>query len=144
MTVDDVFRTALGGNVCSRDVGMGGEGATSSALTELVEAASSYRWAAASIGSQTAASLELSSGASVMAIGGFTGSDDAPSLAQFQAWVAAGDIHYFIASQGGPGGGGGPGGQNGVGTQISTWVAAHFTSTTVGGSTVYDLTAPTS
>ena len=41
-----------------------------------------------------------------MAIGGFNGSDPSPTLAQFQEYVADGEIHYFI---GGGGFGGGPG-----------------------------------
>jgi hypothetical protein len=47
-----------------------------------------------------------------MAIGGFNGQGGNLSLAQFEAYVKAGDIHYFIVSSGGPGGGGGgaPGG----------------------------------
>jgi len=39
--------------------------------------------------------------------------------------------------------GGGPGNE-GVANTIQTWVSNHFKSTTVGGSTVYDLTRPTS
>ena len=35
-----------------------------------------------------------------MAIGGFNGSDPAPTLAQFQDVVADGEIHYFIAGGG--------------------------------------------
>lgn len=104
-----------------------------SALTALLQA-STTRWAAATVGSQSAAPLQLASGQPVMAIGGFTGSDASPTLAQFQAYVAAGQIHYFIAG----GSGGGPGG--GGSSEIATWVAAHYTSTTVGGSTAYDLT----
>ena len=77
-----------------------------------------------------------------MAIGGFSGSDAAPTLAGFQAMVAAGDVHYFVTSGGG-GGMGGQGGSDSVGSQITAWVAAHYTATTVGGTTVYDLTAPT-
>ena len=46
------------------------------------------RWAAATIGSMGASSLELKSGASIMAIGGFTGGDNSPTLAQFQDYVA--------------------------------------------------------
>ena len=86
------------------------------------------------MGAQRAASLELASATSVIAIGGFTGSDPAPTLAQFQAFVAAGEVHYFIAggNDGGPGGGGG--------SAIANSVAAHYTATTVGGTTVYDLT----
>ena len=44
-----------------------------------------------------------------MAIGGFNGSDPSPTLAQFQQYVADGDIHWFIASGGGMGGGFGGG-----------------------------------
>ncbi len=50
------------------------------------------------------ASLALASDTTVMSIGGFTGSDPAPTLEQFQAYVAAGDVHYFVVG-GGPGGG---------------------------------------
>ena len=120
--------------------GMGGllDGAT--APTELVsllsQDASAYTWVAASVGSQNAASYQLASGGAMMAIGGFNGSDPSPTLAQFQAYVAAGRIHYFVGSTLG-------GRQNGgssSATEIATWVAANYTATTVGGTTVYDLT----
>jgi 4-amino-4-deoxy-L-arabinose transferase-like glycosyltransferase len=119
----------------------GGQTGSSSALDALL-AKSTTRWAAAVIGDQSAADLELSSGASVMAIGGWSGSDPSPTLAQFEAYVKAGKIHYFIAG-GGMGGGGGAGG-NGVGSQLTAWVEAHFKATTVGATTVYDLTSATS
>ncbi|GAA4934740.1 4-amino-4-deoxy-L-arabinose transferase-like glycosyltransferase [Actinomycetospora succinea] len=118
-----------------------GEASTSAELTALLTSAGT-RWSAATVSAQGASGLELSSGTAVMAIGGFTGSDAAPSLAQFQAYVAAGDIGWFVAS-GGQGDGPG-GGEDSVGTQISNWVAAHYTATTVGGTTVYDLTQPAS
>lgn len=81
----------------------------------------------------------------MLAIGGFNGTDPAPTLAQFQADVAAGRIHYFLA--GGVGGGPGGGGATATTTvstasQITTWVTGRFSATTVGGTTVYDLTAP--
>jgi 4-amino-4-deoxy-L-arabinose transferase-like glycosyltransferase len=117
--------------------GGGGPGGSSSSAVESLLTATSTRWAAATLGSQSAASLELATGTSVMAIGGFTGSDDSPTLAQFQQYVADGEVRYFI-SGGGMGGGPGGGGQS-VGSAISSWVAAHFTATTVGGQTVYDL-----
>jgi 4-amino-4-deoxy-L-arabinose transferase-like glycosyltransferase len=121
--------------------GFGGE-PVDSALVTLLKDAGSHRWAAATNGSQSAASLELASGASVMGMGGFTDSDPYPTLQQFQDYVAAGDIHYYIA--GGMGGGpGGPGGR-GTASEITTWVEQHFTARTVGGRAVYDLTAPTS
>jgi hypothetical protein len=112
----------------------GGGASVSSALTAALERTTT-RWAAATDGSQSAASLELATGGkAVMAIGGFTGSDPAPTLAQFKAYVAAGDITYYIA-----GGHGGPGGGNGVSSQITSWVQAHFSATTIGGQTVYVL-----
>ncbi len=124
--------------------GMGGllNGTTvSSTLTTMLEAnGSSYRWVAATTGSQNAASYQLATQQSVMPIGGFNGSDPSPTLAQFQAWVAAGQIHYYI-------GGSGIGQSNGgsdVAGQISSWVASSFTAQTVDGVTVYDLTAPAS
>src|SRR5271154_6335091 len=109
--------------------GGGGGQAVSSALKAALERTTT-RWAAATVGSDSAASLELATGGkAVMAIGGFTGSDPAPTLAQFKAYVAAGDITYFI-----------PGGQGGTSSQITSWVEAHFKATTIGGQTVYLLT----
>jgi 4-amino-4-deoxy-L-arabinose transferase-like glycosyltransferase len=135
----------------------GGSATTSAALTALLKATTT-KWAAATIGSQSAAPLELASGKAVISIGGFNGGDNAPTLAQFQQLVAQGQVRYFIgggqggsfigggqggSSSGGSNGGGsssGGGSSGGSGSAISTWVAAHFTSTTVGGTTVYDLT----
>jgi 4-amino-4-deoxy-L-arabinose transferase-like glycosyltransferase len=97
------------------------------------------RWAAATVGSQSAAPLELSSGKAIMAIGGFSGSDAAPTLAQFEAYVKAGEIRYFVA--GGFGGGRGGAGGQGTGSAITSWVESHYPAKTVGGMTVYDLTA---
>jgi 4-amino-4-deoxy-L-arabinose transferase-like glycosyltransferase len=120
--------------------GFGGSGNVSRALSKLLEAgASGYRWAAATVSSTSAASLELSSdGVPVMAIGGFTGSDPAPTLTEFKQFVSQHKIHYFVTS----GSGGGRGGNSGDSAQITSWVEAHFTAKTVGAMTVYDLTAP--
>ena len=51
--------------------------------------------------SNNAAGYQLASDEPVMAIGGFNGTDPAPTLAQFEQYVAEGKIHYFIASGGG-------------------------------------------
>jgi 4-amino-4-deoxy-L-arabinose transferase-like glycosyltransferase len=121
--------------------GPGGSNSSNTALQELVRKTDT-RWAAAAVGSMSASGLELSTGASIMAIGGFTGSDNSPTLAQFQQYVGDGDIAYFIA---GGGMGAGPGGgSNSSATEITAWVKAHYTAITVGGSTVYDLSQPTS
>jgi 4-amino-4-deoxy-L-arabinose transferase-like glycosyltransferase len=113
-----------------------GNATTNSALATLLKNTTS-RWAAATVGDQSAAALELASGGRpVMAIGGWSGSDATPTLAEFKAYVAAGEIHYFIS--GGVGGGMGAGN-----SEITAWVTSTFTTTTVGGQTVYDLTAAT-
>jgi 4-amino-4-deoxy-L-arabinose transferase-like glycosyltransferase len=131
--------TASGGSAPSGRSGSGPGGTSvSSALEKLIKATST-KWAAATVGSQQASSLELSTGKAVIAIGGFTGSDNAPTLAQFEKWVAEGKIRYFVAGGGGMGGGNTGGGNGGAASQISQWVAQHYTATTVGGSTVYDL-----
>jgi hypothetical protein len=124
--------------------GAGGMGGLLNATTpsaELVAAlqadSGSYTWAAAAIGSNNASGYQLASELPVMAIGGFNGSDPSPTLAQFQAYVAAGEIHYFIGGSG-LGGASSTGGSN-VGSEISAWVAANFTATTIGNTTVYDL-----
>ena len=77
-----------------------------------------------------------------MAVGGFNGTDPAPTLAQFQALVAAKKIHYFVGggtAMGGRGASTDTGGSDDA-TQISAWVKEDFAPTTVGGTTVYDLT----
>jgi 4-amino-4-deoxy-L-arabinose transferase-like glycosyltransferase len=122
--------------------GMGGllsASSVSAAMQALLAAdASSYTWVAAAVGSNNASGYQLATGLPVMAIGGFNGSDPSPTLAQFQADVAAGKLHYFIGS------GGFGGMQNGgssSSSDIATWVAQTFPAQTVDGVTVYDLTA---
>lgn len=114
--------------------GMGG--ATSAELTALLGNTTST-WSAAVSSSQSAAALELASGTAVMSTGGWSGSDAAVTLSQFQAAVANGEIHYYV----GGGQGGGPGGgSDSTSAQIAAWVAANYQASTVGGQTVYDLT----
>lgn len=89
------------------------------------------RWAAATVGAHTTDSLELSTGKSVMAIGGFSGRDNSPTLTQFQQYVATGQIHYFIR---------GDNHGSGAAGQITRWVGANFVPQWVGDVMVYDLT----
>ncbi len=111
--------------------------APGAALVKLLETnAGSYTWVAATIDANSAAGYQLATHDPIMAIGGFNGTDPAPSLAQFEQYVAQGRIHYFIGSGGGPGIGTG----TGTSAQIAQWVEQHFTGTTVDGVTVYDLT----
>src|SRR6184192_84372 len=137
--------SASGGGGNSGDGGVGNPGGggflnsgrPAAALVSLLQAdASRYTWVAATIDANNAAGYELATGDPVMAIGGFNGTDPAPTLVQFQQYVLDGKIHYFIAGGGGPG----SGSASSNGGQIAVWVQQNFTATTVGGVTVYDLT----
>jgi 4-amino-4-deoxy-L-arabinose transferase-like glycosyltransferase len=113
--------------------GMGGmRGGESSSELGALLADTDTEWSAATTGATSAADLELASGTSVIAIGGWNGGDPAPTLAEFQSYVESGRIAYYVEG----GQGGGPGGGN---SEIAQWVAANYDSTTVGGQTVYDL-----
>lgn len=103
--------------------------------------ADGYRWAAAVVGSSNAAGYQLATRTPVMAVGGFNGTDPAPTLDEFQRLVDDGAIHYFIRSRIMAGGFGGhtPSGSQAA-TEIAEWVQAHYNPVTVDGVTIYDLT----
>ncbi|MEV0673997.1 glycosyltransferase family 39 protein [Mycobacterium sp. NPDC050441] len=100
-----------------------------------------YQWAAAVVGSSNAAGYQLATRAPVMAVGGFNGTDPAPTLQEFQSLVDDGAIHYFIRSRIMAGGFGGhtPSGSQAA-TEIAEWVQAHYNPVTVDDVTIYDLT----
>ncbi|WP_378734472.1 glycosyltransferase family 39 protein [Nocardia brasiliensis] len=98
-----------------------------------------YTWAAAAVGSNSAAGFQLATELPVMPIGGFNGSDPSPTLAQFKEYVAQGKIHYFIGGEGGGRGGPGSSGKS-TSSEIAQWVKENFTATEVDGVTLYDLT----
>jgi 4-amino-4-deoxy-L-arabinose transferase-like glycosyltransferase len=129
------------GNGSGTGAASGSGTADATSITARLEATDTT-WAAAVIGSQSAASYELTTDKAVMAIGGFTGSDDSPTLAQFEQYVREGKIAYFIAG-GGMGGGFGGRGGTGAASEITQWVEQNFTATTVGGVTVYALSTAT-
>ena len=77
-----------------------------------------------------------------MAMGGFTGSDPAPSLEQLQAWVASGQLRFVFL---GGSGQGGPGGSGNTASERDAWVTATCSPVTdavsssgSGGGTLYD------
>jgi 4-amino-4-deoxy-L-arabinose transferase-like glycosyltransferase len=127
-------RGAMGGGMGA--AAMGGEGAAGSELTALLKS-SGTKWSAIVSGATEAASLELATNTSVIALGGWNGGDPYPTLAEFQSMVDRGEIGYFIS--GGGGMGGGMGGSRGGNSEVATWVAANFQAQTIGSSTVYKL-----
>ncbi|HJY04395.1 MAG TPA: glycosyl transferase, partial [Streptosporangiaceae bacterium] len=120
--------------------GLGRETQVNGTLTKLLEnGAAGYTWVAATVGAESAAPLQLASGDPIMAIGGFNGTDPAPTLAQFEKYVSEHKIHYFVGQNQASFGGG-----TGDAAQITSWVKKHFTSRTIAGITVYNLTRPAS
>jgi 4-amino-4-deoxy-L-arabinose transferase-like glycosyltransferase len=123
----------------SAGAGMGA--AVDEALTTyLVENAASARWIVAVSGSGTAAGIQLTTGLPVMTMGGFNGSDAAPSLEQLQAYVASGELRYVLL---GSGGGGGPSGAST--SDRDAWVTSACTAVDSGSSsgTLYDCAGAT-
>jgi 4-amino-4-deoxy-L-arabinose transferase-like glycosyltransferase len=96
------------------------------------------KWSAAIDRSSAAAGLELTTDTAVMAIGGFGGSDPTPTLGQFIDYVSNHQVGYYLTAVDDPGSG--PR-RSGAHDDIADWVAQHFTPTTVGKTTVYDLSA---
>lgn len=80
-------------------------------------------WLLAVPSAQNASSIILQTGQAVMAMGGFTGSDPAMTVAKLQAYVKAGKLHYVMT--GGGGFGGGPGG--GGSSAVTSWVTKNCT-----------------
>ncbi|GAA2983162.1 ArnT family glycosyltransferase [Actinokineospora diospyrosa] len=115
--------------------GLLGAPTPSAELSALLAAdAENYTWAAAVVGSNNAAGYQLGSGVPVFAVGGFNGTDPAPTLAEFQRLVAAGEIHWFIGATLMRGESGSDDAH-----RIAEWVAQNYAATTVGGVTLYDV-----
>jgi 4-amino-4-deoxy-L-arabinose transferase-like glycosyltransferase len=83
------------------------------------------KYLVAAAGSRTTAPIIIATGKPVVTIGGFTGSDPAPTTAQLAAMVEAGELKYVLLS----GDGGGPGafGGRSSSSAITAWVKAHGT-----------------
>ena len=111
-----------------------GENVNDALVDYLVANQGQATWLVAADSANQAAAIQLASGKPVMAMGGFSGSDPAPTLEQLQAYVRSGQLRFVIGS-------GGPGGGGRVGTEASqraTWLAHACSAINVGGTTLYD------
>ena len=112
----------LGGPTQVSRGGFGGPG-SSSANTALIKYLTanqgSAKYLVAATGSQTTAPIISATGKPVVTIGGFNGSDNAPTVAQLAHLVHSGQLRYVLL-----GGAGGPGGGN---QAIQAWVQQHGT-----------------
>ena len=122
--------------------GFGGPGGSVDqvAIDYLVANRGVATWIVATPGSGSAGSIELATGQPVMAMGGFTGSDPTPTLAELQAYIGSGQLRFVVL--GGGGGPGGPGGDgSGVANERDAWVQASCTVVDLGSTssaTIYD------
>jgi 4-amino-4-deoxy-L-arabinose transferase-like glycosyltransferase len=103
----------------------GGGGAVSKQLIAYLKAhRDGATWLVAVRGSDAAAAIILQTGGiPVMAMGGFSGSDPAPTLAQLKQYVQEGKLRYVLT--GGAGGFGGGGG--GTVSSVTSWVEQNCT-----------------
>ncbi|RFU40066.1 glycosyl transferase family 39, partial [Actinomadura logoneensis] len=104
------------------------------------------RWLVAVPNAQAASSIILRTGRPVIAMGGFTGADDAMTVAKLESFVRQGKLRYIVVSDGGMG----PGGRGASTEAVTAWVRQHGTpvrpgeygaSDSSGGVTVYELSA---
>src|SRR5439155_24672217 len=98
-------------------------------------------WIVAVRSANQAGTIELATGAPVMAMGGFSGSDPAPTLAQLEAYVDSGQLRYILIGSGGFGGPGGGSGGGSTTSDIAAWVESVGTVVDYGGAgaaTLYD------
>jgi hypothetical protein len=119
-------RGGFGGGAGGGPGGVGG--ADSELISYLKKHQDGAKWLLAVSNSQSAAQIELSAREPVISMWGFTGSDNAMTVAKLKELVKKGELHYIQIGSGGMGGGmGGPGGGNTLSTQVSTWVKQHGT-----------------
>ncbi|WP_109001161.1 ArnT family glycosyltransferase [Streptomyces rishiriensis] len=99
--------------------GMGGGAEVSSAMiTFLMKNQDGATWLVAVATDQTASSIILESGQPVISMGGWSGSDNAMTLAKLKSLVTAGKLHYVVIDDSG---------QGSADSGISTWVKANGT-----------------
>ncbi|WP_067710620.1 ArnT family glycosyltransferase [Nocardia yamanashiensis] len=127
-------------------------------IAELITTAGT-RWAAVAVGASDVSTLELQTGAPLLAVGGFSGRDDFPTLEQFQQYVADHQIGYYLVRQrqqsqegeqaenieGQQADPTAPNAQRrepdqSTSAKITAWVKANYPETTIGNMTVYRLT----
>ena len=97
--------------------GMGGQ-VGSAMITYLKKHQDGATWLVAVATDQTASSIILESGRPVISMGGWSGSDNAMTLAKLKSLVKSGQLHYVVVSSNG--------GQS-TNSEIATWVKKHGT-----------------
>jgi 4-amino-4-deoxy-L-arabinose transferase-like glycosyltransferase len=96
------------------------------------------RYLVGASGSMTTAPIIIQTGKAVVTIGGFNGSDPAPTVSRLEQMVAKGELRYVLLG----GGGGGP--RGGASSTLPAWVRQHgraVSGVSTGRATLYRVTA---
>ncbi|MFF4661018.1 ArnT family glycosyltransferase [Streptomyces sp. NPDC001381] len=96
----------------------GGSQVSSAMITYLKKHQDGATWLVAVATDQTASSIILESGQPVISMGGWSGSDDAMTLAKLKSLVKSGKLHYVVI---------GDSGQGSSNSEVSTWVKKNGT-----------------
>jgi 4-amino-4-deoxy-L-arabinose transferase-like glycosyltransferase len=138
------FGGGFGGGIRPGSGGFPGDTAgTNDALAQyLVANRGGATWLVAVSSANQAGPLQLETGAPVMAMGGFMGSDPAPTLEQLKGYVRGGSLRFVLLGgrDGGPGGFFGGDGQGNIAGERTTWVTGTCTAVDIPGvaATLYD------
>ncbi|MDH6486484.1 glycosyltransferase family 39 protein [Streptomyces sp. SAI-127] len=98
--------------------GMGDTQVSSAMISYLKKNQDGATWLVAVATDQTASSIILESGEPVISMGGWSGSDNAMTLAKLKSLVKSGKLHYIVISSSG---------QGSSNSEISTWVKKNGT-----------------
>ncbi|WAJ31725.1 glycosyltransferase family 39 protein [Arthrobacter sp. FX8] len=98
----------------------------------------SVTWAAATIGAESAANLQLASGRGILSLGGFDGTDPYPTLESFQQMIREGRVGALtfqtlppLTLEG-----------QGEAAKIVAWVRSHYAAENVDGAELFQFPAP--
>ncbi|MCU1643336.1 MAG: putative mannosyltransferase YkcB [Nocardia sp.] len=141
-TLETVAQTQAGGSPIagpprSSDEQGGRDGGSADPQLDGLITGANNRWAAAAVGASQVSAIELRTGASLLAVGGFSGRDESPTLEQFQSYVADHQVGYYLVQQRKDGGRRSD--TESTSAQITAWVKANFPATTMGNMEVYRL-----
>lgn len=119
-----------GGSQMQRPSGMfGNEQVNAELLDYLNKNRGNAKYLVATYGAQNAAPIINQTGDNVLPLGGFSETDAAPTLEQFKALVASGDVKYVLNGMSGMGGGPNSSQSNSSDTEVSkirAWVTENF------------------
>jgi len=115
--------------------GFGGGAADTTLVSYLEQHQGGATWLVATPSANSGASIALASGRPVLAMGGFSGSDQAMTVARLQELVRTGQLRYVMLD------GRGRGGPDQGSQSVASWIAQHC-ATVSGFSGLYDCATP--